>query len=202
MNKQVKIAFRTTLQESEILDTIAASKGASRSEVLRRALAGEAIASLRKERAAIQAKLAEIAEARAKLGSFDEEIDRCKNALQAFANKHSDAIDSWTGVGCVGHRPEPEFGKHAELEQKLHRALFARENAKTAANSLDVREAAARKELSAVAWPAEGCCDPADTIRDHRAGCGDLRIAGATGGASSEPARRLRTREVGRQKDL
>jgi hypothetical protein len=67
-----------------------------------------------------------------------------------FANKHSDAIDTWTGAGCVGHRPEPEFGKHAELETKLHHALFAADNARTAENSLDIREAAARKELAKI----------------------------------------------------
>jgi uncharacterized protein YukE len=110
------------------------------------------LTSLKAERTALVAKLVEIEATRAKLGNFDGDVERAKNALQAFANKHSDAIDTWTGAGCVGHRPEPEFGKHAELEQKLHRALFAAENARTAENSLDLREADARKELTQINW--------------------------------------------------
>jgi DNA repair exonuclease SbcCD ATPase subunit len=152
MNKSAFVAFRATPQEAEMLDTVASSRGTSRSEVLRRGLACETIASLRKERAAIQAKLVEIAEARARLGSFDDEIERAKNALQHFANAEEDRVDTWVGSGCVGDRPTADFGAHAKMEQNLHRALLAADNARTAKNSLDVREAAARKDLASNNW--------------------------------------------------
>jgi hypothetical protein len=104
-----------------------------------------AIETLKAERAAIRERLAEIETSRAKLGEADNAVEAARAEIEKFAASHA-----WASAGARGPRPQPVFGEHAVLEGNLQRALLAADANRTALNTLDAREEAARRELQSV----------------------------------------------------
>ncbi len=126
---------------------------------------------LKAERAMIRERLASIKESRAKLGEADTAVEAARNELNAFADHHANRIDEWAGSGCKGPRPAHAFSDHAALEAKLNRALHAADTNRAALNTLDAREAEARRALFEIERPiriaaVEIICSKLDVLAD------------------------------------